>query len=224
MKENGQAEQFSGYGGIEDLMLYMRAEYGSQWLLQAEAVLDGISGFVQNLLEAGAPNCTLASITRVMKYYRERQYKGIPEDLHDIYRIVRKIGVIHGYDPHKCGIIRDVFVYTPFEIDNMVRDAWDAFGYPEGTGDNDYFKKWSTIREQVDAGHPLLLSLTVGDYEGHTVTVAGYTVFTDEDGGEKRFIRIFDGWSETVRFIDWARMKIIPASITKIIPPETDNR
>jgi len=224
MKANGQGEPFNGYGGIEDLGLYVATEYGAAWKLHKLQTLTGIGTFTQGRCEAGAPNCTLASIARIMLYHAGRGWNGIPDDLNEVYRVVRKIGVAHGYDPGESGIIRDIFIYTPFEIDNMVRDAWEAFGYPKGIGDNDYFKKWRTIREQIDLNQPLLLSMSIGDYEGHTVSVTGYAIYRNGQDCEKEFVQVLDGWSETVRYVDWDKFGIIPANITKIIPPEVDRQ
>lgn len=216
---NGQDKMFEGYGGIEDITRYIAAKYGSGWTETRTSAVFGIGGFTQSRLEKDANNCTLASITRVMKYYADRGYDNIPSNIEDIYEAVRRIGVKHGYDPKKTGLLRDLFIYTPWEIDNMVRETWREFGYSDGGGNNSYFEKLKTIKKNIDNSTPLLLNLTFGDYPGHTVSVTGYKVFSKKGEGDLNFIQIYDGWSETVRYIDWKGLGMIPASVTTILPP-----
>lgn len=219
LKENGQMNGFSGYGGIVDTTMYVNATFGSGWIEAETVSITGIAGFAQQELEEYANNCTLASITRIMKYYSDRGYANIPSDIKEIYTEVRKIGVAHGYDPKKNSILRDLFVYTPWDIDNMVRDTWRAFGYTNGDGRNSYFLKLNTLKSNINNSNPLLLNITYGDYKGHTVSVIGYKVFSKEGEKDITLVQIFDGWSETVRYIDWKKLGIIPASVTIFLTP-----
>jgi hypothetical protein len=221
-KPNGQDVNFSGYGGIEDLAAYLSIEYGPGWSVLSSMTIPDIDPFTQDILEPGAPNCTLVSITRVMKYHREHGFQKIASELDDIYEVVRDVGVSHGYDPGKSGILRDLFVYTPFEIDNMVHETWKRFQYLGGYGRNAYFLKWKTIMKQLGLGHPLLMNIAFGDYKGHTVTVTGYAAYVRKGSFAKRFVQVFDGWSSSIRYLDWKKLGLIPASITKIIPPVPD--
>ncbi len=217
---DGQDSNFSGYGGIEDITKYVSAKYGAWWMESQNACIPGIPSFKQSELEENANNCTLASITRIMKYYSNIGYVNIPVDINKIYKKVREIGVKHGYHPKKSGLFRDLFIYTPWEIDNMVRDTWKEFGYTEGSGNNVYLRKLSIIKSNIDNFNPLLLNITFGDYEGHTVSVIGYKVFS---GGNKKsitFVQIFDGWSNTIRYIDWKGLGMTPASVTFFMPPK----
>lgn len=220
MKRNvdGQDSGFNGYGGIEDTTKYLNAKYGFGWIESKVASIPEIANFTQAELERNSNNCTLASITRIMKYYSDIGYAYIPSDIKEIYKKVREIGVAHGYDPKKTGLLRDLFVYTPWDIDNIVQDAWKAFGYEKGEGNNSYLHKLRTIRSNIDSSSPMLLNITYGDYKGHTVSVIGYKVFSKE-GKDIPFVQIFDGWSKTVRYIDWKRLGITPASVTGFLPP-----
>jgi hypothetical protein len=82
-----------------------------------------------------------------------------------------------------------------------------------------YFLKWEIIMEQVGLGHPLLMNIAFGDYKGHTVTVTGYAAYARKGDPTKRFVQVYDGWGMSIRYIDWKKLGVIPASITKIIPP-----
>jgi hypothetical protein len=222
LKQNGQDRGFSGYGGIEDPTTYVSYEYGSGWIESKAASISGIENFTQAQLEKNANNCTLASIARIMKYYSDMGYTSIPSDINEIYKKIREIGVEHGYNPIKTGLWRDLFIYTPWEIDNMVKDAWKAFGYPKGSGNNDYFGKLETIKSYVDNSNPLLLNIVSGDYPGHTVTVIGYKTYSQKGERDINLIQIYDGWEDRIRYIDWEKFGGGPttSNLTKILPPQ----
>ncbi len=219
VKQNGQNKNFNGYGGIEDLEKYMAFEYGTGWELKKSKLITGVPNFKQSSLGPDDNNCTLAAITRIMKYYQEQGLNKIPENIAEIYGIVREIGVRHGYNPGKSGLLRDLFVYTPFEIKTMVRDTWKSFGYSKSSSQNIYLKKIKSIRDNVDDMNPVLLNIARGDYKGHTVSVVGYRIFgsSRETSADKIFIMVIDGWSETRRYIDWSRFGNTLANVTKII-------
>ncbi len=219
LKENGQHNSFKGYGGIEEPARYINREYGLGWNETDTATISEVESFTQILFENDSNNCVLASITRVMKYYNIIGYSNIPTDVIEIYKTVKNIGVKYGYDPIKTGVIRDLFVYTPWVIDDMVKDTWKAFNYIKGDGCNDYFSKLKIIKKSIDKFNPLLLNMAFGDYKNHTVSVIGYKVYSKKDKRDNTLVQIYDGWSNTVRYIDWTKLGNTPASITRIIPP-----
>lgn len=220
MKANGQDEAFTGYGGIEDPDLHCRAETGLEWALTADSWLRSVDGFSQQSLDPGAPNCVLVSVTRVLASYASRGWTRIPLATEQIYPVVREIGIRHGYDPSKSGLLRDLFVYTPFAIDNIVTEAWQAFGYPAGRGRNRYLRKLDIIRQDIDAGNPLLMSLAYGDYPSHTVTVTGCRTYSHPGRHSRHYIRIYDGWSTNARHVFWEKARTVPANITRFFPPQ----
>jgi hypothetical protein len=207
------------YGGIEDLLKYINNEYGASWVESKASTVSGIENFTQASLEGAANNCTLAAITRIMRYFRDKGYNRIPSDIGEIYKRVRKVAVEHGYDPKKVGFLRDLFVYTPWEIDDMVRDVWKAFGYADGNGNNRYLFKLGSITNNIDNGSPILLNITSGYYENHTVCVIGYKVFSRQGERDMMFVQVYDGWSEAKRYIDWDKFGFTPASVTSFLQP-----
>lgn len=215
---DGQSINFSGYGGIEEPLKYMRAKYGDGWIKYQNGEIEGVSNFRQSVLEKNSNNCTLASITRILKYYSDIGYTRIPNDTKDIYSLVREVGVRHGFDPQKTGILRDLFVYTPWEIDNMMEEAWRAFGYSKAYGDNVYLNKLATIKSNIDNKNPLLLNIASGDYKDHSVCIFGYIVFSKKGYSEVTLLKIYDGWSESIRYIDWNRLGLAFCSVTKFLP------
>jgi hypothetical protein len=210
---DGQVLGFTGGGGIEDPLIYVNDRYDEGWteITNPNSSISGMQNFTQDLLEPEANNCTLAAITRVMKYYSDKGYSNIPSDINEIYIKVKGIGEKHGYDPKKTGIIRDLFIYTPFEIDEMTKDTWEAFGYTNATPDNKYgvfVDQLDVIKENINNADPLLLSIPGGDdYSGHTVTAIGYKEYHKEGEDSKFLIEVYDGWSQNVRYVDWDVLK-----------------
>ncbi len=220
LKQNGQHKNFNGYGGIEAIEKYVAFEFGTGWEQKKSKNIEGILNFKQTIFGSDDQNnCTLASITRIMKYYSDQGLQEIPSDINELYGIVREIGVKHGYNPAKSGLLRDLFIYTPFEIKTMVRDTWERFGYLRSKSKNIYFKKLKAIINSVDDMNPVLLNIAGGDYKGHTVTVTGYRVFGNsrEQRDDRTFVQIYDGWSEDMRYIDWRRFGATLANVTRII-------
>ncbi len=219
LKENGQYKTFKGYGGIEAPDIYINSQFGEGWGLRLDKGVNDIDAFRQSTFGPDNDNnCTLASIARVMKYYAGRGYHGIPDDIYEIYKKVREIGVKHGYDPNKSGIMRDLFVYTPFEINTMVKESWKIFYNSSVSSSNRYFRKINIIVENIDNENPPLLNIASGDYKGHTVTVTGYRIYEKAGKPDRALVRVYDGWSEAVRYIDWKRFGNTPASVTTIVP------
>ncbi len=219
-KNNGQHKDFYGYGGIESLDRYIKIEYGYGWEQKSSKCIEGIPNFKQSSFGAeNQNNCTLASITRIMKYYSDLGLQGIPSDIQDIYSIVREIGVKHGYSPEKSGLFRDLFIYTPFEIKTIVRETWSKFGYVGSKSKNIYYRKLKIIKNSIDDMNPVLLNIAGGDYQGHTVTVIGYKVYGDnrECQPDMSFVTVLDGWSEEVRYIDWKKFGITLANVTRML-------
>ncbi len=220
LKQNGQHKDFNGYGGIEFLERYIKIEYDNGWEQKSSKCVEGILNFKQNSFgPENENNCTLASITRIMKYYSDLGLKEIPPDIHAIYSIVREIGVKHGYAPGKSGLLRDLFIYTPFEIKTMVRETWEKFGYVGSKSKNNYYRKIKIIKNSIDDMNPVLLNIAGGDYRGHTVTVIGYKVFGNnrECQPDMAFVMVLDGWSEKVRYIDWKKFGTTLANVTRVL-------
>lgn len=224
MKPNGQDEAFSGYGGIEDPDLHCRATAGEGWVLARDVVLPTVDGFSQNRLEAGAPNCVPISLTRVLQSFSKRGYDRIPSEPEDIYPVIRRVTVRYGYDPVKSGLLRDLFVYTPFSIGRMATEVWQEFGYGRGEGKNRYVGKLRHLLHQLDNNMPALLNLAFGDYPSHTLTVAGYRIYSHPDKRSRVYLRVYDGWSPKPRYIDWTRVRWVPSSVTIIRPPKGERR
>jgi len=231
IKSNGQASYCSDYGGIDEPKKFLEVVYNNNgYTLGYEKTLcSKISNFTQGYLEPNAGNCTLASITRILKYFGDQGYTKIPVNTKDIYIKVRDIGVNHGYKPSApdSGVKSywyNLVTYNPFEIDNMVQEAWDAFNYQSGKGNNKYTFTFDTIKNEIDNNRPMLLNIGTGDYSGHTVTIIGYKYYNSPDRNsyvDKPFLQIYDGWSDEIRYIDYTDLRDLDQSITTFTVPSS---
>lgn len=220
MKPNGQDEAFSGYGGIEDPDLHCRVTAGDGWTLSREVWLPGVADFPQSRLEPGTPNCVLVSLARVLLYHAGHGYAHIPMSPEEIYPNIRAMAVRHGYDPGRSGLFYDLFVYTPFAIGPMASEAWLLFGYPRGNGRSRYLRRLHHLRNSLDNSRPALLNLSFGDYPSHTITVTGYRTYIRSGSRPRWYLRVFDGWCQHVRYLDWGKACRVPSSVTLVLPPD----
>lgn len=215
MPAPGQAAGFSGYGGIEDPDLYMAARYGHVMKCVHVIRLPWIPHYEQAQFEPHAPNCVLVAVTRILDGYRTEGYDRVSPDPAEIYPIVRQIGVRYGYNPEKSGFWHDLFVYPPWSVGRIERDAWRAYGYSKTRAGNRYLFKKQIILAQLKKSRPILFNLSIGDYPGHTLTVIGMRVYQNQSYLRKLYLwEVVDGWSDKIRFIDASRLFWIPASVT----------
>ena len=213
-KHLGQISSFCGYGGIENPELYLKSLTGDSYNRISDITIPGLPDFRQDFFEAHVNNCVLVSITRVLIFARNHGFEQIPDNPFIVYERVREIAMKHGYHPTKAGFVRDLFVYTPWAVDNIMKESFFAFGYSHFKGKSYYFLKKRQMLLQLDKGLPILLNIAWGDYTSHTVTVAGYTLFVDPAGTERLMLKICDGWSQDIRYIDWKGLSKVFHSVT----------
>ena len=167
------------------------------WEVTEEVILSHIPAFTQNDLEVGVGNCSLASIVRVLSFYREEGYP-FPDEK-EIYGKVKKIAFRYRYKEHGRG--------TPFyRIGKIMTAALKEYGV-SGKGKSRYVWSFQNVKDAIDAHQPLLFNIAFGHYKGHTVTVVGYKIL--KHGMEtKKLLSVYDGWSKEVRYIDMEHIHI----------------
>lgn len=198
---------------ISDPLTWLRAEYSSsaKWSVVRGGTLEpGIKAFKQSMLEPRAGNCSLTAIAAVIYYYRHAKgYNSIDAEIGDIYDVVRKKAVERGYTAEHG---------TDFwDIDNILTAAFSAYGC-KVRGHNTYLDLWNSIKSEITAKHsPVIMSMTGGYYNDHTVTVIGWLEFSNsEDGGMVRFLKIHDGWTAKCRYLDYEKITLIK-NITRTV-------
>lgn len=198
---------------INDPLTWLRSKYSrtATWTNDGYGTLEpGITAFKQNDLEADANNCSITAIATVVYYYKHiKGYDNIDSSITDIYATVRAKAVARGYTASKGT--------DYWDIDNILTDTFAEYGY-DMKGNNDYVNLWNTIKKEITTNwSPIILSMTGGYYDNHTVTIVGWTQFkSSEDSETVRFLKVYDGWTTSNRYIDYEKITAIK-NITKVI-------
>ena len=119
-----------------------------------------------------------------------------------------------GYRPDGKGLIYDLVDFPAGDIPIVINKSWEKFGYAgEIAANSDILfttddNNFNIIKNEIDKKRPMLLNIAFGDYPGHTVTVVGYKTYENsETNVEKKYIKIYDNWSDQYRYIDWDLLK-----------------
>ena len=199
---------------IYNPLTWLSSQYSSTatWTNDGYGTLEpGITAFRQSDLETDANNCSITAIATVVYYYRHiKGYEDIDDSITDIYETVREKAVARGYSAE------DGTDY--WDIDNILTDTFSEYGY-DMEGNNDYINLWNTVKSEITNNwSPVILSMTGGYYDNHTVTIVGWTQFkSSEDEDEVvRFLKVYDGWTTSNRYIDYEKITAIK-NITKVI-------
>ena len=202
-----------GYAGIVDPERHLTDTGVQGWQCVASCELPAVESFTQAQLEPDVPNCTLVSIVRCLLYLQHRGPASETERA-ALYEQVRRIGIRHGYAPDKTGWFHDLFVYSPFIIARMVTESAIEAGMQAVRGRSRYVRRLVALRGEIDAGRPVMLNLSFGDYPGHTVTVTGYRIYRSRHGAARVYLRTIDGWRDVPSYIDWHRARRMLSSVT----------
>ena len=182
---------------IQNLTGYIEKKYGSGYRLLHEGVLNSFP--IRSMDRFQARNhCSLASLTGIFQYYRDRGFTGIPGDEDRVFQDL----LTHA---------RSDFYYfpwmgtSPFFIPSLATWAWRTYGYQGKAKSHFRFKKpealFDTIRKEIDGDRPLIMNFVAGAYRKHTVTCMGYRSYMN--GGRKLFFALVaDNWSNQVRYVD----------------------
>ena len=178
-------------------MDYFVKTIGNDWEEVEGFTLPHIPAFTQNDLEVGVGNCSLASIVRVLSYYRAAGHP-FPDEK-TLYAAVKKIAVSRRYKEHGRG--------TPFyRIGKIMTAALKEYGV-SGKGKSRYVWSFADAKKELDARRPFLFNIALGHYRGHTVTAVGYKIL--QSGAERKtLLSVYDGWSREMRYIDMAHIHI----------------
>ncbi len=184
------------YGGITNVSKYLFEQYGEKavFVKRGRAILMNqqsmaeISGRVTR-------NCSVVAVTRLMDYYRRiHNLHGIPEDIHEIYRMVEEVAESYGYSD-KRGTM-------PFFIAGITREAFKQYGIKARCRGVYIWSFEKHVVNEISAGRPVIMNIARGFYKDHTVVVCGYSIWRV---GEKTYpmLKVIDGWKSGIHYIDY---------------------
>lgn len=236
IRPNGQEQSAEGYGQIviPELYVYTKASETLRkqafWpdakvkalqkgmaCLTSDKTVSNVPGFTMNDLDYRVNNCVLTAVTRIVQtlFNRHKLIGGMFRTLSDkqVYASVRSIA------EEKYNYTNEAGVPFPNDIDNLVNDALDKYGFLIYNASNKYFidANFNIMKTSVDSNLPFLLNSSAQDvstecidihvtgnptYPDHTVTVTGYQEYSTNQG-VVRLLKVYDGWSGTPRYIDY---------------------
>ena len=184
----------NSYSGIYDPVTYLSNRYGGTITEKSRKILSLDSFLMSDINNGGI--CSKAAVTRVLLYYAQK-YNKIPNNRTTIYNKVRS------FDSHD---------YTdPWYIDDLAQKTLLAYGYSKASSWNVYV--WSfkgEVKNEIDNGYPVILSMANGYYYNHTVTVIGYIIYNQKvnhwygtTNKEYPMIVVYDGWDRKYMYIDY---------------------
>ncbi len=198
----GQDSGAYGYGGIIDCKEYLEDRYGGNASLSSAKSLT-MQNFKMSNLESNANNCTLVAITRILRYYYDKGYRKIDSSRYDIYKQVKSVAAKYGYTAE------DGVGFT--KINNIVDDVLDYYGYGDSICKGIYAWDFDTeVKDEINAGRPVVMNIARGYYGNHTITVCGYKIYSLTKNAligtstkKYNMIEVYDGWESSKRYIDY---------------------
>ncbi len=178
-------------------------------------------------------HCSLTALASVFLYYARKGYEQLPDNREYLFRRIRSTARLRLIHIPRLLFIRGGTI--PFLLDRLARSIWKHYGYPRGRARNHLF--WQSGRraapfvlDELDNGHPLLLSISSGHYKKHTVTVIGYKIYerVNEDNEDREneirvFLRVNDHWTTRPRYVELMSMDPLYGGpffeFCQIIPP-----
>lgn len=179
------------YEAIDKLNDYIDSNYKGA-LLREEKSLK-MDNFLQDDFDYSDKNCSLVSMTRLVKYY-STPYNRIPFESNEIFNSISTIALEYGFD---------MIVGThPTKIDNILLDYFTELNIAVKSKDYYFANFYNPLKKEIDNNRPLIMNIAFGEYNNHTVNVTGYKIYNYKNMNIK-FIEIYDGWKKTHSYIDY---------------------
>ena len=197
---NGQDLNAWGYGGIYDCELYLQDRYGVQILTSTgESINDNEKYTLRDLSSTDNNNCTIGAVTRLIAHEGRINIPGFSLSPYVVYPIVKERAIQYGYTPEKGTF--------PTKINNIIEKSAEDVGRYDVRSKGVYIWNFdSEVVQQINEKKMVVMNITRGYYQNHSVAVVGYKIYTAEVGNsikEYPMIEIYDGWVEEVRYIDY---------------------
>lgn len=184
------------YGGITNIPKYMMDQYGQKGMLvkQGRALCMNQQS-MEEISGRRTRNCSVVAVTRILDYYRRiAGINAIPDNIHEVYRLVEEIATAYGYTD-KRGTI-------PLFISGITKEAFKEYGVKAKCRGVYIWSFEKHVAREISAGRPVIMNLARGFYKDHTIVVSGYSIWR---AGDKvlPMLRVIDGWNKGIHFVDY---------------------
>ena len=184
------------YGGITNVSKDLLEQYGEKGvmvkrgrsILMNQMSMEQISG-------RRTRNCSVVAVARVVDYYRQKlKLPGIPEDIHELYRLVEEVAEAYGYN--------DRIGTMPFFIAAITRETFKQYGIKARCRGVYVWSFEKHVVREISAGRPVIMNIARVFYRDHTIVGAGYSIWKV---GDKLYpmLRVIDGWRSGIHYIDY---------------------
>lgn len=184
------------YGGITNIPKYMMDQYGQKGMLvkQGRALCMNQQS-MEEISGRRTRNCSVVAVTRILDYYRRiAGINAIPDNIHEVYRLVEEIATAYGYTD-KRGTI-------PLFISGITKEAFKEYGVKAKCRGVYIWSFEKHVAREISAGRPVIMNLARGFYKDHTIVVSGYSIWR---AGDKvlPMLRVIDGWNKGIHYVDY---------------------
>lgn len=203
------------YGRITDIEKYIEDNYYknnlhlSQFISLEKYLNPHIAG------KKNEGDCTLVAISTTIELFFKLYNFSIDLNYDEIYeRIVEIAKKKKAYPiPFRGGTF-------PLLADNIINSFFKSLDFYKFKSKNIYIfsnsfsksnfrNKLNIVLKNLINLKPSIINISFGDYKNHSVTLLGYRLYLDNSNKEYYFLEIFDGWSNTVKFIDLNKFNVV---------------
>ena len=188
---------------IENCEEYLRKSYGAEPVLEKEVLLPVETD--SNLQMSGrknAENCSVAAAARVCEYWCGVRDVPFPHHLADTYQVSEILAASKYRYTAKKGL-------SQFKISPLLHELTHRYGVYLDCRLHLLWNYKKHIERELDAGRPVILNIALGYYHNHSLTVAGYRIYSC--GGRRiGMLCVVDGWNPGLRYIDLHAFRRFP--------------
>lgn len=179
------------YESIDYIYSYIDKNYKGAVLLGEKSL--ELDNFIQKDFSKNTKNCSIISITRLIKYYSKKISK-LSTSEQEIFGQVYNIALAYNFS--------EIYGTNPTKIDDILRDYFSFFGIKTKAKGHYLGNFYKPVKSEIDKGRPLIMNIAFGKYHNHTVTVTGYKIFKYRNMNIK-FIELYDGWTREKSYLDY---------------------
>lgn len=197
--ETYEGQDGAGYGGIIDCEAYLEDRYGCSIITRSGFLISSCKPYTLSMLsETDDNNCTIGAITRLLCFHVRSNQLFLEQDEMQMYPKVKDVAINYGYTTEHGT--------NPLKINNIIQDTAAKYGRDIRSHGKYIWSYKNEIMDELDNAHMVVMNIARGYYGNHSVAIVGYYVYTVMQGTDILYypmIAVFDGWEESIRYIDY---------------------
>lgn len=189
---------------------YVAKRYGDKWWRIRRVTLRGFQPQLMSDYPA-TQHCSLASVTAVVDYYAQRDWKKRGNEARNPNTLTRQAVFETVSRKAYSRLLSSPQIGTfPWNIARISRLSFAEFGYEVAAKNRCYLRCHPTLarllKSEINHGRPVIVSFSHNQYFSHTVTAYGYEEYINTQTQEKKALLVVaDNWSRSERLVDLTR-------------------